>query len=142
MFLVRAAFWLTVIAFILPIAASSPDPERSGFHPAALTAEGASVGSGAASSALPAPEISAGEVISLLGRSAEDVLGFCDRNPDVCAQSRAVVRHVAHQVYHYGGRMIVWLAAQINEPSAESAADPAAGEPLMPLMPRTLPSEA
>lgn len=129
MFILRAAFWLTVIAFILPVASSIQLPSAR-VHDAAYSVN--ADGSAEQTAHVSEPEVGAGDLLTIVARSAEDLFGFCERNPDVCAKSRAVAARVVDQTLHYGGRAITWLAARVND---REAPPPAAAfeAPLMPI---------
>ena len=125
-FILRAAFWLTVLAFLLPAAGYETTPQPAGmdgFSSAAFTSAG------------PAPqtadEIGAGEALTLAARSAQDVMGFCDRNPDICDKSHAIVGHVVRQTAHYGGMALTWLTEKAREQNegVAAATAPAAARP-------------
>tara|TARA_R110000824_G_scaffold366730_2_gene555710 strand:+ start:241679 stop:242023 length:345 start_codon:yes stop_codon:yes gene_type:complete len=78
-------------------------------------------------------DVDAGEMLSLAAQSAGDVLGFCDRNPDVCSRGGAIVAHVARQGSYYGGQAFLWLtekARQSQENGPEPKAMSAAPRPL------------
>lgn len=81
MFLLRTAFWLSVVVILLP-----GDPE---------TGE-------------DAPRVSAFQALSAAQSAAHDLSQFCDRNPDVCETGGAAftvfsekVRYSARQLYGY-----------------------------------------
>ena len=102
MFLIRLAFWITVVAVLLP----TPDA------PDAITAGR----DGGAIPALFAPasgqSLDMTEVAGAAMASAEDVLGFCDRNPTACDTGLAIAGHVQRQVFYYGGLALSWAAEQ------------------------------
>lgn len=116
-FILRAAFWLTVLAFLLPTAghqATAQNTKGSGAIPASYADE------------TPVDDVGAGEVLSLAAQSAGDVLGFCDRNPQVCSRGNAIVGHVARQGSYYGAQAFLWLTekareTQSNKPDAVAA---------------------
>ena len=58
MFLLRAAFWLTVVAVLLPTGRSSPTP--------------------------PASQVGAVEAVSAAGAAVSDMSQFCTRQPNAC----------------------------------------------------------
>lgn len=62
MFLLRSAFWLTVVILLIPA-----DP-RTGD---------------------PAPRVTVIEAIAAARATVADLAGFCDRNPDVCVTGSA-----------------------------------------------------
>lgn len=110
-FLLRAAFWITVLAFLLPSAghltASQETQPANGFTNATLSANEPAKST--------ASDMDAGEALTLAAKSAEDVLGFCDRNADVCEKSGAIVRHVVNQTAYYGGKLFLWLTDKAKE---------------------------
>lgn len=123
-FILRAAFWLTVLAFLLPTAgqqATAQSIKSGGAMPASYTNEA------------PADDIGAGEMLSLAAQSAGDVLGFCDRNPQVCSRGNAVVGHIARQGSYYGAQAFLWLTEKARE-TQNTGPEAAAGEP-MPRLP-------
>jgi hypothetical protein len=77
MFLIRAAFWLTLVVFLLPA-----DP-----------------GTG------QAPRVGAFQALSAVQATASDLSGFCDRNPDVCATGSATFEILSEKV-RTGARLI------------------------------------
>jgi len=107
-FILRAAFWLTVLAFLLP----SPEDETAARTAAA---GGYSAAALELSQEPPAPEMGAGEALTMAARSAQDVMGFCGRNPDICARSHDIFGHVIRQTTHYGGMALVWLTDKAKE---------------------------
>ncbi|AWZ00013.1 hypothetical protein RHODOSMS8_00459 [Rhodobiaceae bacterium] len=46
--------------------------------------------------------------------SADDVLSFCDRNPQTCETGWTIAVHVQAQVKHYGALALDWVATQQN----------------------------
>jgi len=125
--LLRCAFWLTVLAFLLP---SPETPTRNDLSANGVqtTAFGRSEGQEA---------VDAGEMLTLAARSAQDVMGFCDRNRSVCDRGSAVVAHVIDQSVYYGSQAFVWLSEKAREqqqirqsqPSAPASASAAAALP-------------
>jgi hypothetical protein len=103
-FILRAAFWLTVLAFLLPAAGYQTTAQNGGATPASYETGNA-----------PADDINAGEMLSLAAQSAGDVLGFCGRNPQVCERGHAVVSHVARQGVYYGSQAFLWLTEKAKE---------------------------
>ncbi|MGV8996363.1 MAG: DUF5330 domain-containing protein [Parvibaculaceae bacterium] len=120
-FILRAAFWLTVLAFLLP---------TGGQQTAANDGKGMKGGAMTASYAAsqPADDINAGEMLGLAAQSAGDMLGFCNRNPDVCKRGGAVIGHIARQGSYYGAQAFLWLTDKAREtqkggPDAASTAN-------------------
>lgn len=102
MFLVRIAFWVTVVALLLP----TPD---NADHPSGLAGSPISA---AFRDETPAEQLNLNEVAGAAMASAEDVLTFCDRNPTTCETGLTIASHVQNQVLHYGGLAVSWLATQ------------------------------
>lgn len=123
-FILRAAFWLTVLAFLLPAAGHDASPRPTGANgasPAAyVTGEGGTAG---------ARDMDAGEMLSLAARSAEDMMGFCGRNPDVCERGHDVIAHVGRQTAFYGGKLFLWLTEKAREQQGEAASATASAVP-------------
>lgn len=130
-FILRAAFWLTVLAFLLPAAGyqGSPGAGAGGVSNATYV-------EGQPGAEARQPDIGAGEMLSLAARSAQDVMGFCGRNADVCERSHAVVAHVANQTAFYGSKLFLWLTEKAREEAA-SQTEPAAAV-IAPPVPRPL----
>jgi hypothetical protein len=78
MFLIRTAFWLSVVIMLLPA-----DP-RSG---------------------TPAPRVSLLEAVTSARMVAADLSNFCERNPDVCVTGAAAFRVFAEKAQN-GARML------------------------------------
>ena len=114
-FVLRAAFWLTVLAFLLP----APDGEGT----AQIAARNGGVLPAGYEAAAAENEIGAGEALALAARSAQDVMGFCGRNPEVCDKSSAIAGHVMRQTTHYGSLAIVWLTDKAKDYQQESPAE-------------------
>lgn len=122
-FILRAAFWLTVLAFLLPTAGQQVAAQSSatGVMPVGYS-DGA-----------PVDDVDAGEMMSLAAQSAGDVLGFCDRNPQVCSRGGAIVSHVARQGSYYGAQAFLWLtekARDTQKAGLETMAAEAAPRPM------------
>jgi hypothetical protein len=78
MFLIRAAFWLSVAILFIPA-----DPE----------------------SGTDAPRVTAIEALVAARATIADISGFCQRNPDVCTTGSAAA-HLFSEKAHSGVRMI------------------------------------
>jgi hypothetical protein len=81
MFLIRAAFWLSVVVMLIPA-----DPETNS----------------------PAPRVSFIEGLVAARAVAADLSNFCERNPDVCVTGNAALQVFAEKaqngakmLYHY-----------------------------------------
>lgn len=104
MFLVRIAFWVTVVALLLP----SPDsatPDR-GITGAPMAAS--------FSDERVEEQLNLTDVAGAAMASADDVLSFCDRNPQTCETGWTIAVHVQAQVKHYGALALDWVATQQN----------------------------
>jgi Family of unknown function (DUF5330) len=77
MFLIRAAFWLTIVIFLLPA-----DPQGG-----------------------QAPGVGALQALTAVEATATDVSGFCDRNPDVCATA-STAGEIFSEKLRYGVELI------------------------------------
>ncbi|MFZ3032601.1 MAG: DUF5330 domain-containing protein [Parvibaculum sp.] len=123
-FILRAAFWLTVLAFLLPTGgnqATAQNDQTGMVVPTAYDESGA---------AMPNNDVDAGEMLSLAAQSAGDMMGFCDRNPQVCSRGSAIVAHVARQGSYYGSKAFLWLTEKAQETQkAGPAAKAASTEP-------------
>ncbi len=78
MFLVRAAFWLSVVVILLPA-----DSETGN----------------------KAPRVTAFEALSAAQSAGNDISRFCERNPDVCVTGGSAF-HVFADKVRYGAKMI------------------------------------
>lgn len=113
-FILRAAFWLTVLAFLLPAAGYESTPQPAGM-------EGFATAAYIEGDPAPAPDdMGPGEALAIAARSAQDVMGFCDRNPDICEKSHAIAGHVLRQTAHYGGQALIWLTEKAREQQKDS----------------------
>lgn len=93
MFLLRTAFWLSVVVILLPA-----DPE---------TGE-------------EAPRVTALETLSAAQAAVQDLSQFCVRNPDVCDTSGAAF-HVFADKVRYGAKMIYGYFGDDDGGSAKPA---------------------
>jgi hypothetical protein len=94
MFLIRAAFWLTIVVFLLPA-----DPNTG-----------------------QAPGVGAIQALTAVQATASDLSGFCDRNPDVCATGSAAFE-ILSEKFRTGARLIqnAFDAQGDNKPAADTA---------------------
>ncbi len=95
MFLLRAAFWLTVVSCLLPAARAPADK--------------------------PAPQVGAVEAVTAAGAAVSDMTQFCTRQPGACevgSQAAAVVGQKAQN----GARMLYeFLADRIGSNDSDPA---------------------
>jgi len=97
MFLLRAAFWLTVVALLLPAGRSTPGT--------------------------PVPQVGAVEAVSAAGAAVSDMSQFCTRQPNACevgSQAAAVVGQKAQT----GAKMLYEFISE-KMGSSEGGAAPA-----------------
>lgn len=127
-FVLRAAFWLTVLAFLLPSAEDEGAPQtaalagdiyQAAYHDGAPPAEDTDIG--------------AGDALALAARSAQDVMGFCDRNPEVCEKGHAIAGHIIRQTTYYGSMAIVWVTEKARERQQDGTNPPAGSHMAQPL---------
>jgi hypothetical protein len=92
-FLLRMAFWLTVVCVLLP----------SG---------------GGSNSTSPDAQIDATQAASLAGAAVSDVRGFCDRQPDACVVGGKVAVAIGHKAEAGARTIFEFITAKLNEKSA------------------------
>jgi hypothetical protein len=90
-FLLRMAFWLTVVCVLLPGGGKSTSPET---------------------------QIDATQAASLAGAAVSDVRGFCDRQPDACAVGGKVAIAIGHKAEAGARTIYEFVTAKLNEKSA------------------------
>lgn len=145
MFVLRAIFWLTVLAFLLPAggeitrhmqerqAHAEPPGTHFAARPASASAEPAALAgpyrderAHRAEAADPAESIDKlGQAIRLAQATAlavRDLMHFCERNPDVCDTAADTASFVTAQLTHYGGRAIELADRAIRDEDAPPAA--------------------
>jgi hypothetical protein len=93
-FLIRAAFWLTVVVLLLPA-----DPSTG-----------------------EAPRVGAVQALTAVQATATDLSSFCDRNPDVCATGSAAFEIISEK-FRAGARLVqnAFDAHAANPPTTVSA---------------------
>ena len=106
MFLLRTAFWLSVVVLLLPADTGSGDK---------------------------APRVTAFEAMIAARAAVNDLSQFCDRNPDVCETSGTAF-HVFADKVRYGAKMIYGYfgnekAGREAPAGASSTLKPVDGEP-------------
>lgn len=87
MFLIRTAFWVSVVIMLMPT--GEPDVTQTG-------------------SINPGTDVSAFEAISAAQQTVSDLAGFCDRNPDACQTGSDALKafgkkaqYSAKKIYEY-----------------------------------------
>jgi hypothetical protein len=90
-FLLRMAFWLTVVCVLLP--------------------------GGGTKSTSPEAQIDATQAASLAGAAVSDVRGFCDRQPDACVVGGKVAIAIGHKAEAGARTIYEFITAKMNEKS-------------------------
>lgn len=110
MFILRIAFWIAVVAVLLPAAPSIPSSEGAAQAAAGAPAEAAE-------------PFDAGAAVDMAMSTGSDVLSFCDRNKTVCDAVANGGSHVFNQLIYYTGEAMSWATqALIEARQAEAAA--------------------
>jgi hypothetical protein len=91
-FLLRMAFWLTIVCVLLP--------------------------SGGTKSTSPDAQIDAAQAASLAGAAVSDMRGFCARQPDACVVGGKVVVALGHKAEAGARTIYEFISAKLNEKSA------------------------
>ena len=91
-FLLRMAFWLTVVCVLLP--------------------------SGGTQSTSPDAQIDAVQAASLAGAAVSDMRGFCARQPDACVVGGKVAVALGHKAEAGARTIYEFISAKLNEKSA------------------------
>jgi hypothetical protein len=93
-FLLRMAFWLTVVCVLLP----------------------------SGNNASPDAQIDATQAASLATAAVSDVRGFCGRRPDACEVGGRVAAAIGHKAEAGARTLIEFISAKVNERPADKAA--------------------
>lgn len=145
MFILRAIFWIAVLAFLLPTGeGSAPTRAGHGFSaaqsedyrplPAAYrpgedaygyeTVSNGPQGSYVSNQIDPASDmpIATGDKLAhalqlaqATGQAIGDLMAFCDRNPQVCDTAMTTAYFVRAQAEHYGLKGLELIGAAVNE---------------------------
>ena len=91
-FLLRMAFWLSVVCVLLP--------------------------SGGANRRSPDAQIDATQAVTLAGAAVSDVRGFCERQPDACVVGGKVAVALGHKAEAGARTIYEFITAKLNEKSA------------------------
>lgn len=96
-FLLRMAFWLTVVCVLLPSGSNTTSPDA---------------------------QIDATQAASLATAAVSDVRGFCDRQPDACEVGGKVAVAIGHKAEAGARTLFEFISAKMNEksPPADKAA--------------------
>lgn len=90
-FLLRMAFWLTVVCVLLPSGSNAPSPETN---------------------------IDATQAASLATAAVSDVRGFCDRQPDACDVGGKVAVAIGHKAEAGARTIFEFISTKMNEKPA------------------------
>ena len=90
-FLLRMAFWLTVVCVLLPSGTKSTSPDA---------------------------QIDAVQAATLAGAAVSDVRGFCSRQPDACVVGGRVAVALGHKAEAGARTIYEFISAKLNEKSA------------------------
>ncbi len=91
-FLLRMAFWLTVVCVLLPSGGGKPTT--------------------------PDAQIDAVQAASLAGAAVSDVRGFCDRQPDACVVGGKVAVALGHKAEAGARTIYEFISARLNDKQA------------------------
>ena len=98
-FLLRMAFWLTVVCVLLP--------------------------TGGSKQTAPDAQIDAVQAATLAGAAVSDVRGFCDRQPDACVVGGKVVVALGHKAEAGARTIYEFISAKLNDKAAPTEKTPA-----------------
>ena len=98
-FLLRMAFWLTVVCVLLP-------------------------GSGE-KAALPDAQINAVQAATLASAAVTDVRGFCDRNPNACVVGGKVATAIGHRAEAGARTIFEFVSTKLTDGTATPSDEPA-----------------
>ena len=94
-FLLRMAFWLTVVCVLLP--------------------------SGGNNATSPDAQIDATQAASLAGTAVSDMRAFCNRQPDACVVGGKVAVAIGHKAEAGARTIYEFITSKMNEKSADKA---------------------
>src|SRR5689334_19454217 len=100
MFVIRAAFWLTVIVFLLPQAPQAPQGKSHEL----------SVGAAAGAQAGDKADVAGAETAKLAAVSTGELVNFCERHAEACASAGTLAldfKDAALDAYRNAG---TWIA--------------------------------
>jgi hypothetical protein len=90
-FLLRMAFWLTVVCVLLPSGTKSTSPDAN---------------------------VDAKQAVSLASAAVSDVRGFCDRQPDACVVGGKVAIALGHKAEAGARTIYEFVTTKLSEKSA------------------------
>ena len=105
-FLLRMAFWLSVVCVLLPSGGSKSTP--------------------------PEAQIDAAQAVTLASAAVSDARGFCERQPDACAVGGKVAVALGHKAEAGARTLYEFISATLSEKSAP-ADKPTAAAKLVPV---------
>jgi len=117
MLVLRIAFWIAVVAVLLPTAPSIP------------SSDGAAQAAAGDPTQMEQP-FDAGAAVDLAMNTGSDVLSFCERNAAVCDTVASGGSHVLNQVIFYTGEAMSWATQALID-----ARHPEGGAPATPATP-------
>ena len=94
-FLLRMAFWMTVVCVLLP--------------------------SGGTTATSPDAQINTTQAASLAGAAVSDMRAFCDRQPDACVVGGKVAVAIGHKAEAGARTIYEFITTKMNEKSADKA---------------------
>ncbi|WP_371345247.1 DUF5330 domain-containing protein [Ancylobacter sp. IITR112] len=110
-FLLRVAFWLTVVFLLLPTVIGGPASNSPSEVPAAVGATGGSE-----------PKVSAFDALSAASAAAADAGGFCARQPQACAIGASLIELIGQRAEAGARFALGYLSDQIVEEKRKAAA--------------------
>ncbi|MBS7539349.1 DUF5330 domain-containing protein [Ancylobacter lacus] len=123
LFLLRTAFWLTVVLMLLPALPDSGPRPHAGVTPATPAS---AAGTGAAPSGLAAAQVDSLDALSLASAAVSDATGFCARQPRACEVGGQLLELVSERAGEGARRVFDYVTSQIaseKRKAAERAAD-------------------
>ena len=100
-FLLRMAFWLTVVCVLIPSGGKTTSPDA---------------------------QINAGQAVTLATGAVSDARGFCERQPDACEAGGKVAVALGHKA-EAGARTIYDFISKVREKAAEKSSEKSTGKP-------------
>ncbi len=91
-FLLRMAFWLTVVCILLPSGSNST----------------------------PDAQIDAAQAAALAGAAVSDMRGFCNRQPDACVVGGKVAVALGHKAEAGARTLYEFISAKLNEKTVQA----------------------
>lgn len=108
MFLIRAAFWLSIVILLIP---SGETPQEQG------------------SAATVQAQLSPVDAFGAARDTVADLSSFCQRNPETCETGSAAFRVLAHKAQH-GAEMLYEYVSAENADANPDASDASEEDPM------------